>query len=379
MSDVKELDEVRPEHDADAGPSVTVVRVEEKVRRWRVGRRGLVAGLLALLLLAGASVAWQATRGLPDDVAFEVAGKQTSIAAVRDRAATLRALYGVQIPSGDAERDQYWRDVSQSMVIGDVLAQQADERGTDVPTEKLEASLTSYLEATFGKGEEGRSAYLTALSNAGTSDGEVRAEIERQLTIAALFDDVTQSVSPPSAQEAADSFNRWRCYLERPERRALSNVVVLTRRDAVAVLQQLRRGTPFATVARDRSVDSSTAAQGGVLGTHTSAELESGYADAAFDAKVGVPFGPVRTDDGWNVGLVRNVVAARPADFDQVADKVVELELSEHKLEIWRDWMQDALRDASVEYADDYRPAHPDRLPESVDASPSGAGATECS
>jgi peptidyl-prolyl cis-trans isomerase C len=376
---VEEQTEAGPEDDVNAVRPVTVVAVDKDGTRWWAGRRSVVASALVLLLLAGAGVAWQLNRGLPHDVAFEVGGEQTTVADVRDRASTLRALYGVQIPNDGKERDQYWRDVAQSMVIGDVLAQQAEERQTKVPTEKLDTSLASYLESTFGKGEQGRSAYLSALSNAGTSDREVRAEIERQLVIAALFDDVTDSVAPPSDAEVADSFDRWRCYFDRPERRKLSNIVVLTRSDANAVLDDLQQGRPFATVARDRSADQTTAAKGGDLGTHAAAELEPGYADAAFAADVGAPFGPVRTEDGWNIGVVRKVVAAEPAVYERVADKVAELELSEVKLDAWREWLQSVLKGASVEYADAYRPAHPEQLPEAVEQTPDGSEAMECS
>lgn len=362
--------------------TVTVARVgtdgADDHRWWDDGRRRVLVALSVLALLGGVALAWHLDRGLPDDVAFEVAGKQTSVDEVRDRAATLRALYGVQMPTDAKGRDRYWRDIAQSMVIGEVLADQAERRGTTVPTERLDASLTSYLESTFGKGEAGRSAYLRALSNAGTSDEEVRAEIERQLLVAALFDDVTEGVDKPTADEVASSFDRWRCYFDRPESRVLSNIVVLTRSDANAVLRRLREGSPFAAVARERSLDQSSAAEGGDLGAHAAAELESGYADTAFAAKVAVPFGPVATEDGWNVGVVRRVIPARPAAFAKVAPKVAELEHSELKLEAWRSWLEDALRGASAEYADDYRPEDPDQLPDDVATAPGGSGQQEC-
>jgi peptidyl-prolyl cis-trans isomerase C len=110
-------------------------------------------------------------------------------------------------------------------------------------------------------------------------------------------------------------------------------------------------------------LDGGTRDKQGDLGVLTAAQLEPEYAKAAFAAPPGTVFGPVQTRFGWNVGQVTEVVPSTQPAFDQVKERVRDEARSERALGVWRTWLGERIRQAAVEYADDYRPADPDAPP----------------
>ena len=78
-----------------------------------------------------------------------------------------------------------------------------------------------------------------------------------------------------------------------------------------------------------------------------------------FGTAPGKPYGPVQGPQGWNVGVVTEVLPRRPATLDRVADELrATLEAVESQRR-WSAWLEDQLRAAEIVYADAYRPEDP--------------------
>jgi hypothetical protein len=95
-----------------------------------------------------------------------------------------------------------------------------------------------------------------------------------------------------------------------------SHVLVPTRSEADEVVAELDAGADFAEVARERSTDTVSAEMGGSLGCMNVGEFRQQFipefVDAALDAEVGEPTGPVESQFGHHVILVR--------PFDEIQD-----------------------------------------------------------
>ncbi|CAN5383816.1 peptidylprolyl isomerase [soil metagenome] len=95
-----------------------------------------------------------------------------------------------------------------------------------------------------------------------------------------------------------------------------SHVLVPTRAEADEVVAQLDDGADFAEVARERSTDTVSAEVGGSLGCMNVGEFRQQFipefVDAALDAEIGQPTGPVESQIGYHVILVR--------PFDEIQD-----------------------------------------------------------
>lgn len=343
-----------------------------RLLRWRPSR--FVAVVLALALAASvAGGVWWSRQGLPEDTALIVGQHVVPTDELRGRLATVKALYGVEAPTETARLDEFRRDAAQSVAVGFVVEDAAAARGVSIPDEEVDAALAQYVTSFFGEGEAGRETFVEALGTAGASQSDVRAEVARQLLVSRLFADVTADVPVPTDEEVSVGFEERRCGLRVPLKRFLRNIVVPTRQEAARVVQQVRTGTPFFGLVAATTIDQSTREQGGALGFLSRTDLEPAYARAAFGAPVGGVFGPVRTQYGWNVGLVVRETPAREAELADVSDSLRVSLLDEERSAAWRVWLREQLEKADVQYGDAYRPADPLALPE-VQGAPGATG-----
>lgn len=342
---------------------------------WRSRVLRVVVALVAVGAVAG-SLIWRA-RALPEDAAFRWGEIVVTKADLREKATAMRALYGVEVPGAAEERRRFWKDLAKSEALGRIMNAQARKKDVSVSSGEAQAALKKFVEQVYGPGGDGEKTFADALVTAGTSRDAVAAEIRRQLLTLELYDKVTGDIDEPTETEAKASFERWTCHFGTPERRRLSNVVVLDEKTAKEVVAALSSGSPWNAVVTTYSQDQATADKGGDLGLRSEAELDAEYAKAAFAAERGRVFGPVKTEGGWNVGRVEDVVARQPAAFEEVKAAVMLAELNQRKSKDWRTWITKQLRAADVEYADRYRPKDPFAAPDEREMT-GHEGLTDC-
>lgn len=327
------------------------------------------AGVVAVVAAVVVGLAWRPwAAAVPDDAVFVIGDRSVSVAELDRRNESLRALYGVQEPTAESERADFRRQAAKSMAIGIVLDGAADDASIEVPDEEVEAVLEGFLGERFG-GD--RQAFVDALANVGTSEDDVLDEIRRQLRLRELLDEVDGEVEI-SADDLQAAFEERKEELATPDRRRVRNIVVASREGATRVRRQLDAGADVAPLARRVSIDAATRDKGGDLGEVTLDQLVPAVGKAVFDAAPGQPYGPVRGPQGWNVGMVVEALPFQPATLDGVADDlraVLEVEESQRR---WSAWLEDQLRAAEIEYADDYRPDDPFEVSSWSDSGPAG-------
>lgn len=360
------LDEATPVGGAADGRVLLVKRGSAgrstRVRSLVPSGRAALALVVAAAAVLGAGAWWLLQRDdLPEDAAFRLGDEVVTADDVARRIDALEALYGVAVPSDGDERRDFERDAAKSMAVALLLEQEAERRDVVVPARAVDETLQQIIAERYPDG--GRTAFVAALGELGATEEQVRDEIADQLLVSRLFDVVAGGVTVDEA-ELREIFRARRADLATPVRRELGNIVVADRSAARAVLAEVRGGTPFAEVARTRSLDAATRDAGGALGLVARNELEGEYAEVAFSTPVGQVFGPVRTESGWNVGRVERQVAAVPATYAQVREQLRQTVLAERSVELWRDWLAGLLADNEVEYADAFRPDDPDAVPD---------------
>ncbi|HWU20582.1 MAG TPA: SurA N-terminal domain-containing protein [Nocardioides sp.] len=334
--------------------------------RWRAGMVVLLVGAV------GAGVWWQAQRDdLPAGAAFRVGDRVVTATAVQQRIDALKALYGVKVPTDPAKHDSFVRDAAKSMAVQIILQDEAARTGIGVTDEEVRATVGRLIAQRYPDG--GRTAFVAALGQMGASEAEVGDEIRNQILVSHLFDSVVKNISVSGA-ELRTAFLDRRAQLGTPPKRDVRNIVVADRRTAERVRTSALGGVPFGSLAARYSLDESTSSHGGELGAVSASQLESSYAAAAFSAPVGSVFGPVRNKYGWNVGLVVRAIRARPAVFAKVRASLEQTLTTEKSVAAWRAWLGSAITSAHVDYADAYRPADPDAVPDVNDPAAGGAG-----
>jgi peptidyl-prolyl cis-trans isomerase D len=124
----------------------------------------------------------------------------------------------------------------------------------------------------------------------------------------------------------ADNRDRWL----QDEQRHARHVLILEGDDDAAAraraeeaLARIQGGEDFAEVARDMSDDSVSAEQGGDLGTLTRSQLPDELGSAIFSMQEGEVSGPVKSDFGYHVVELDEIVAPGPLPLDEVRAEIL--------------------------------------------------------
>jgi peptidyl-prolyl cis-trans isomerase C len=99
------------------------------------------------------------------------------------------------------------------------------------------------------------------------------------------------------------------------------HILVESEDEAKALLEQLKNGADFATLAKEKSKDPG-AAEGGDLGYFTKDQMVPEFADVAFKMYPGQLSNPVKTQFGWHVIKVEDRRTKSPPEFDKVKDQI---------------------------------------------------------
>lgn len=340
--------------------------VVARVRRWPLlaphGRMRLISLVVGVLVLLGsvAQVAIARMTALPDNAVLRVGDTIITEEEFQERVDVLKALYGLEPPKQDPKRDHFKRAAAKSIAVSLILDRAAQDRNVVVAEMKAREALNKIIEEQLPDGYDG---FVQFLKSEGISEHDVLDEVERQLATSRLFQQVTADVDPVTDAAVRQTYQERKKQMIYPERRQLRNIVVSSKAEATDILRQARAGADFAELAAKYSRDASTKSKGGDLGALTADQLAKNYADSAFAANEPSFFGPVKTRYGWNVGQIVRIEPAKQLAFNEVKGQLqAELD-NKRKLDAWRTWLANQIKDAEVEYAADYLPADPDAPP----------------
>jgi peptidyl-prolyl cis-trans isomerase C len=100
------------------------------------------------------------------------------------------------------------------------------------------------------------------------------------------------------------------------------HILVPTENEAKAILAELKKGTDFAELARQKSKDPGAAAEGGDLGYFTKDQMVPEFSEVAFKLNKGELSDPIKTQFGWHIIRVDDKRTKRPPEFADVKDQL---------------------------------------------------------
>ncbi len=141
---------------------------------------------------------------------------------------------------------------------------------------------------------------------------------ERRALRDAYFD---ASISNAVSDEAAKKIYDEKITGMKPEQEIHArHILVATEAEAKEVEDRLKKGEDFATVAKEKSTD--TSAEGGDLGFFARGQMLKPFEDAAFALEVGQISEPVQTQFGWHIIKVEEKRDQPLPTFDQVKEAI---------------------------------------------------------
>lgn len=101
-----------------------------------------------------------------------------------------------------------------------------------------------------------------------------------------------------------------------------AHILVATQEEADAIKAELAGGADFAELAKAKSTDTGSGANGGDLGWFGLGMMVKPFEDAVIAAKVGEVAGPIQTDFGFHLILVKETRVAEKPTLDQLRDEL---------------------------------------------------------
>ncbi len=103
------------------------------------------------------------------------------------------------------------------------------------------------------------------------------------------------------------------------------HILVSTEDEAKTLIAELKKGAAFDKLAKEKSTDKASGAEGGDLGWFKKSDMVKEFADAAFALKKGeLTDTPVKTQFGYHVIKLEDRRQAPPPTFDELADQIRE-------------------------------------------------------
>lgn len=101
-----------------------------------------------------------------------------------------------------------------------------------------------------------------------------------------------------------------------------AHILVETAEEAEAIKAELAAGGDFAEIAKAKSTDTGSGAQGGDLGWFGLGMMVQPFEDAVVAAKVGEVAGPVQSEFGYHLILVKETRPAAQPTLDEIRDEL---------------------------------------------------------
>ena len=101
------------------------------------------------------------------------------------------------------------------------------------------------------------------------------------------------------------------------------HILVATEPEAKAIIADLKKGAAFDKLAKEKSTDKASGAEGGDLGWFKKTDMVKEFADAAFALKKGeLSQTPVKTQFGYHVIKVEDRRKAPPPSFEELSGQI---------------------------------------------------------
>jgi peptidyl-prolyl cis-trans isomerase C len=156
----------------------------------------------------------------------------------------------------------------------------------------------------------------------------LKLKLAQQNTLLELWFAEYFKKNPVTESDVRAEYDRQVAFSKEPQNSKqyeVSQIQVATEAEATEIIQQINKGAKFETLAKDKSLEKVSGAQGGVVGWVLPAQLASPINTLIVNLGKGqVAQSPIRTNNGWHVIKLDDVRPFVIAPFDQVRNNLAQ-------------------------------------------------------
>lgn len=169
--------------------------------------------------------------------------------------------------------------------------------------------------------------YLQAKKEGMDNNPEYVSKIEdykKFALVSMMFEKIIASQSKVTEKEAKDYYGKNKENFTMPQQIKASHILVKTRSEAEEILKEVSKGTSFGALAKNRSIDTNSAENGGDLGFFSKGEMSPEFEEVAFSLKKGEISKPVKSRYGHHIIKVTDRKEGNTVEFSRVKDIIIQ-------------------------------------------------------
>ena len=155
----------------------------------------------------------------------------------------------------------------------------------------------------------------------GSADYKMRLKYleDRSLRRAYFSEQVTGAITPDAIKAAYDDYVKT---FKTSDQVHAEHILVKSEDEAKDIEKQLSGGASFEDLAKAKSIDTGSGAQGGDLGFFAKGQMVKEFEDAAFALEIGKISAPVKSQYGWHIIKVLEKKSSQPQTMDQMGPQL---------------------------------------------------------
>ena len=154
-------------------------------------------------------------------------------------------------------------------------------------------------------------------------------------------------------KELEDYYNLHKEEFKSPDEAKISHILVKNEEDAKAVIKRLRKGSDFAKMAREISIDMATKDSGGEMGVIQKGKFHPQLDSVIFSANEGDVSDPVKTERGYHIIKVQKKIPGIPLSFNDAKNILSQRYQIEKRSKVFEDLFTRLKSKANITISDE--------------------------
>lgn len=213
------------------------------------------------------------------------------------------------------------------LVAAEWVRGEAKARDITLSDEDVDQAFAAQKQQAFPKPAD----YEKFLKQSGSTEDDLRAQIEIEQLQQKLVADVSKSADKVTRQDVAEYYKENRQQFGAPASRDVLVILTKTREQADRAKAALARGESWAAVAKRSSLDVASKDRGGKLQSVTKGQQLEPIDEVVFAAKENVTGGPVKTQFGYYLYRVTSVRKGNQQSMREATPTIERVLLSQNR------------------------------------------------
>ncbi|MGI6318959.1 MAG: foldase [Firmicutes bacterium] len=258
------------------------------------------------------------------------------VASVNGEEITKDDLYDAMFANGG-------REILDRLISNRLILQEAEALEISVSEEDIDAEIGKVIQENFYGAED---YFYQALEQYGLTEETLRNDLEIEL----LLRKIVRNQIEITDKDVREYYTENQYLFNTPEQVEARHILVETLDEAEKVIQMLDEGQDFSELAKEYSIDTASAKQGGNLGFFQRGEMVAEFEEAAFNLAIGSRSAPVETMHGFHIIEVLDRREAHEATFDEVKEAAEEKLLEKLVYEKMEEQINRLREEADIKY-----------------------------